>query len=199
MVFSMLGTFGQLMDMKVRVLNLTAGDHVLQLNFSGVGVFISGESGTYLATLLAGTLIPGEAPAFMDTDTHTTGSYTFTDFEFGTLADLTVTVKNATSSEVIPNAELWLANETHRFLRQGQTNLTGIATFPTFEGDFVLVVGADGLQDEAVPITVSGDTNVDVSLLDEKASESDVRIQLSDWDTAALNFEGRMYGDNQSQ
>ncbi len=198
MVFGMLAS-SQVMDMKIRVFNLTAGDHVIQLNFSGIGAFVTGSSGNYSVILMAMDLIFGQAPVFQDTDTHITRSYLFTDFEDGILRYLTGQVIDEPASQGVFNEELWLANKTHRWLMQIQTNETGFFNFTAFEGDFVLSADTEELQSRTVAVTVAGDTNVNVNLTKAPADENRINLTFLDWGNVSLDFQGKMREDNQSQ
>lgn len=198
MVFGMLAS-SEVLDMKIRVLNLTAGDHVIPLNFSGIGVYISGDDSPYTVLLLASELRFGDAFDFQDNDTHTADPYFFTDFESGTKRSLTGRVMNETTSQGVVNETLWLTNGTHRWFMQLETNETGFYNFTAFEGDFVLMADAEGLQARSLPLTVAGPTTVDVNLTAPPPDENSVSVTFGDWGNVSLNFEGRGYRDNQSQ
>ncbi|MFQ5907568.1 MAG: carboxypeptidase regulatory-like domain-containing protein, partial [Thermoplasmata archaeon] len=188
-----------IMDFKIQVLNLTAGDHILPINFSGVGAFISGNDGPYDILLSASVVACGRDPGPGDASNHTTAAYFFTEFETAIKRDLTGSVTNRSTGTPVADETVWLANETHRWLTQFQTNATGNFSFVAFEGDFVLMAGADGLQDQAVPITIAGDTNVDVNLTEEPADAGDIDITLTDWGNLTMNAVRTGYLDNQSQ
>ncbi|MFQ5838827.1 MAG: PKD domain-containing protein [Thermoplasmata archaeon] len=195
MIFGILGSMGW----KVRLVNLTAGDHIIQLNFSGIGIFVSGSNGPYTVFLMASSLTFGEEPEFGATGSHTTMSYNFTDFEFGTIAELNGNVYDASTSLELSGVQVWLANSTHGWVIQTETNETGSYTISAFEGDFVLMVSEDGFQDVAVPVTISGTTSQDVSLDAQQASVMNLSLEFSAWDSVSMDFEGLMYADNQSQ
>ncbi|MFQ6012021.1 MAG: PKD domain-containing protein [Thermoplasmata archaeon] len=197
-VFGMIFSSG-IMDFKIKVLNLTAGDHVIPFNFSGVGAFISGNDGPYDVFLSASVVACGRDPGPGDVGNHTTAAYFFTDFEFGIKRDLTGSVTDGTTGTPVANETVWLANETHRWLTTFETNATGNFSFVAFEGDFILMAGADGLQDEAIPITIAGDTNVDVTLAEEPADVAEIGITLTDWGNLTLDVVRWGYLDNQSQ
>ncbi len=187
------------MDMKIKLFNLTAGDHVLQLNFSGIGVFISGNNGPYTVWLLASGLLFGGDPDFQHNDTHMTQAYFFTAFESGTLRSLDGVVWNETSDSPVVDEPVWIANKTHRWLMQTQTNATGAFSFTVFEGDFVIMADADGLQAQAVPLSIVGDTNIDINLTKAARNENEIYLQFSDWDNVSLYMEMWGFQSNQSQ
>ncbi|MCJ2531482.1 MAG: carboxypeptidase-like regulatory domain-containing protein, partial [Candidatus Thermoplasmatota archaeon] len=188
-----------IMDFKIQVLNLTAGDHVIPFNFSGVGAFISGNDGPYDVLLSASMVACGQDPGPGDGSSHTTTAFFFTEFESAIKRDLTGSVTDGTTGMPVADETVWLANETHRWLTTFETNATGNFSFVAFEGDFVLMAGADGLQDQAIPITISGDTNVDVALPEEPAGVAEIGITLADWGNLTLDVVRWGYLDNQSQ
>lgn len=188
-----------LIDVKIRVLNLPAGDHIIPLNFSGVGAFIRGDDGPYTVFLQASLGVLGSGSAFQDDDVYFTNSYFFTDFEGAIKRELTGTVTNATTGQPLPNETLWLTNGTHRYLAFLATNATGEFHFVAFEGDFVLVAGADGLQDQSVPLTIVGDTDVPISLTQSPADPNAITLSFSDWATVAMQSDQLAFSDNQSQ
>lgn len=188
-----------IMEFKIQVLNLTAGDHVIPLNFSGVGAFISGNDGPYDVFLSASVIACGQDPGPGDGSNHTTAAFFFTEFESAIKRDLTGSVTDGTTGMPVANETVWLANETHRWLTTFETNASGNFSFVAFEGDFVLMAGADGLQDQAIPITIAGDTNVDVALTEEPADVAAIGMTLTDWGNLTLDVVRWGYLDNQSQ
>ncbi len=198
MIFSMMAS-SQVIDMKIKVFNLTAGDHIIQLNFSGVGAFVSGDNGPYTVMLMASGLIFGGPPSFADTDMHMTKGYFFTDFETAMKRTLTGQVIDETTSQGVNNETIWLANKTHQWLVQLETNETGFFNFTAFEADFVLTADSDDLQGRTVPITVSGDTNVNINLTTSPADENFLTLAFLDWGNVSMNMQGFMHNDNQTQ
>lgn len=197
LVFGFIASTG-IMDMKIRVLNLTAGDHIIPLNFSGVGAFISGDPGPYTVFLQASGFGCGSDPGLQDLDVNVTAPYFFTEFENGIQRTLTGTVTNATTGLPAANETVWLTNESHRWLTAFETNATGDFSFVTFEGEFVLLAGAGGLQDRAIPLTVAGDTNVNVNLTTEVVDTNRIALTLGDWGNLSFNSLSRGFADNQS-
>ncbi|MFQ5553626.1 MAG: carboxypeptidase-like regulatory domain-containing protein, partial [Thermoplasmata archaeon] len=187
-------------DFKIKLLNLTAGDHIIPFNFSGVGAFINGDDGPYAVLLSASVIDCGrDRSGEGDNGNHTTFDYKFTDFEIATKRDLTGSVTNGTTGQPVANETVWLANETHRWLTTFETNATGNFSFVAFEGDFILVAGADGLQDEAVPLTILGNTNVDITLGKEDVEATELDLVLTDWGNLTVHLDMYGYADNQSQ
>jgi PKD repeat protein len=189
-----------IIDFKIQMVNLTAGDHIIPFNFSGIGAFLNGDDGPYAVLLSASVIECGrDTSGEGDSTNHTTAPYFFTDFEFGIKRDLTGSVTNGTTGLPVANETLWLANASHQWLLTFETDATGDFSVVAFEGDFVLNAGADGLQDRAIPVTIEGDTNVDVTLEKQAVEASEVNILLTDWDNATVQVDMYGYADNQSQ
>ncbi|MFQ5986582.1 MAG: PKD domain-containing protein [Thermoplasmata archaeon] len=188
-------------DFKIKLLNLTAGDHIIPFNFSGIGAFINGDDGPYSVLLSAGVIDCGrDRSGEGDSGNHTTAAYFFTDFEFGVKRDLTGSVTNGTTGQPVANETVWLANATHRWAVSLETDASGDFRFVAFEGDFVLLAGADGLQDEAIPVTISGGgTNVAVILGKEDVEASELDLVLPDWGNLTVHTDMYGYADNQSE
>jgi surface-anchored protein len=191
MIFGILtNSSGVAFDWKMRLVNLTAGDHVIQLNFSGIGVFLASQTDSFLVFLFA--------PNYESFGMHTTSVYSSTEFESGVPATLSGSVKDEATSKPL-ESQVWLVNKTHKWLMMATTdNITGDFTIEAFQGDFLLLVSADGYQDEAVPISISGSTTFDFALGAEPLTDFDNVAELSDWEYLELSTTAVMPRDNQT-
>lgn len=180
------------------VSNLSAGPTFIPLEFNGIDINRNGVNGTYSAMMELYYFEQPEMAVFVDSDSHSTNFYNYTDFLSLPISKIWGVVYNATSGAPVQTATITVTNYTHRWAGLAITGSSGYYEIEAFDGDFYALVDGSYLQSNISQVSVLGSTQVTRSLEEAVPDLEDNVVSIPDWDSMSSNLTIEMAADNRS-
>ena len=188
-----------MIDSQVAFADLSSGPHTVPVYFLGLSIRGMGISGPYVVALYLRVIAPGTGPVQLDYGTHTTASYSFSQFQ-GPSATVQGVIRDSRTSApiVLASAEAYSYRD-DAFVVATLTGPSGAYTLNLYPGDWVLVFDAWAYQAEVRTVTVTGSMTLsDARLPSTPVSPVTYWVSFSTWNAEVSRVLGVGVDDNAS-